>query len=108
MSSYREVVLKHPVTALPVATDFEIVERVEPKARAGLYPDRTAAVALEGLPAWTEPERQDFTANYLPTFTPKWDGSHMAWLWAMPTGHLIRRRSTSASTNGCRGWAPRR
>ena len=51
-------------------------------AFAGLYPDRAAAVALEGLPAWTEAERGDFTANYLPTFTPKWDGSHMAWLWA--------------------------
>ena len=51
-------------------------------AFAGLYPHRTAAVALEGLPAWSEAERADFTANYLPTFQPVWDGSHMAWLWA--------------------------
>lgn len=51
-------------------------------AFAGLYPERTAAVALEGLPAWTEAERVDFTANYLPVFRPVWDGSHMAWLWA--------------------------
>ncbi len=51
-------------------------------AFAGLFPDRTAAVALEGLPAWTEDERADFTANYLPSFQPSWDGSHMAWLWA--------------------------
>ncbi len=49
---------------------------------AGLYPERTAAVSLEGLPAWTETEREDFNANYLPPFTPTWDGSHMAWLWA--------------------------
>ena len=39
-------------------------------------------MALEGLPAWTEAERADFTANYLPPFRPVWDGSHMAWLWA--------------------------
>lgn len=51
-------------------------------AFAGLYPERTASVALEGLPAWTEAERTDFTANYLPVFKPNWDGTHMAWLWA--------------------------
>lgn len=51
-------------------------------AFAGLYPHRTTAVALEGLPAWTEAERAEFTAHYLPPFTPVWDGSHMAWLWA--------------------------
>ncbi|WP_397419647.1 alpha/beta fold hydrolase [Phenylobacterium sp.] len=51
-------------------------------AFAGLFPERTSAVALEGLPAWTEAERVDFTANYLPPFRPAWDGSHMTWLWA--------------------------
>ena len=51
-------------------------------AFAGLYPERTAAATLEGLPAWTSAEAADATAHYLPTFEPQWDGSHMAWLWA--------------------------
>ena len=47
MSSYREVVLKRPVTALPVATDFEIVERAELKARAGLLAVRALFQSLD-------------------------------------------------------------
>ncbi|WP_304273348.1 alpha/beta fold hydrolase [Caulobacter segnis] len=51
-------------------------------ALATLAPERVAAAALEGLPVWTEQERADFLANYLPPFAPSWDGAHMAWLWA--------------------------
>jgi pimeloyl-ACP methyl ester carboxylesterase len=51
-------------------------------ALATIAPDRVAAAALEGLPAWTEQERADFLANYLPPFAPRWDGAHMAWVWA--------------------------
>jgi pimeloyl-ACP methyl ester carboxylesterase len=51
-------------------------------AFAALYPERTAAVVLEGLPAWSETERADALLAYLPPFVPRWDGSHMAWVWA--------------------------
>lgn len=50
-------------------------------AFAARHPERTTAVAFEGLPLWTEAERASF-AGYLPPFRPAWDGSHMAWLWA--------------------------
>jgi pimeloyl-ACP methyl ester carboxylesterase len=49
---------------------------------AALYPNSTAALVCDGLPAWTEAERVSFLADYLPPFEPRWDGSHMAWLWA--------------------------
>lgn len=51
-------------------------------AFAAMQPDRTAAIAFDGLPCWTEAERADYLANYLAPFHPAWDGSHMAWLWA--------------------------
>jgi len=49
---------------------------------AARFPGATAAAVLDGLPAWTEAERAEFLADYLPPFTPVLDGSHMAWLWA--------------------------
>ncbi|HEU5442673.1 MAG TPA: alpha/beta hydrolase, partial [Steroidobacteraceae bacterium] len=51
-------------------------------AFGALFPARTAAVALEGLPAWTESERSSLLAHYLPRFEPRWDGSHMTWVWS--------------------------
>lgn len=51
-------------------------------AFAALYPQRTAAVVMEGLPGWSDEERADLVARYLPPFVPRWDGSHMTWLWA--------------------------
>lgn len=51
-------------------------------AFAALFPRSTAALVCDGLPAWTEAERARFLADYLPPFEPRWDGSHMAWLWA--------------------------
>lgn len=51
-------------------------------AFAALHPQRTAAAVLEGLPAWSDAERGDALAMYLPQFVPHWDGSHMAWAWA--------------------------
>ena len=47
MSSYREVVLKRPVIALPEAADFEIVERAEPSARAGMLAVRALFQSLD-------------------------------------------------------------
>ena len=49
---------------------------------AALAPERVSAIAFDGLPCWTEAERTELLANYLTPFTPAWDGSHMAWLWA--------------------------
>ncbi|HEX8756093.1 MAG TPA: alpha/beta hydrolase [Steroidobacteraceae bacterium] len=49
---------------------------------ASLFPARTAAVACDGLPAWTEGERASLLARYLPPFEPRWDGSHMTWAWS--------------------------
>lgn len=49
---------------------------------AALFPQSTAAIVCDGLPAWTEAERARFLADYLAPFEPRWDGSHMAWLWA--------------------------
>jgi pimeloyl-ACP methyl ester carboxylesterase len=49
---------------------------------AALFPNATAALVCDGLPAWTEAERARFLADYLPPFKPTWDGSHMGWLWA--------------------------
>lgn len=51
-------------------------------AFGALFPERTAALALDGLPAWMEEERADLIARYLPRFEPVWDGSHMTWAWA--------------------------
>jgi len=49
---------------------------------AALFPETTAALVCDGLPAWTETERARFLSDYLPPFEPRLDGSHMAWLWA--------------------------
>lgn len=51
-------------------------------AFAALYPDRTTAVVVDGLPAWTEAERSELLGGYLPPFRPHWDGSHLTWMWA--------------------------
>ena len=48
---------------------------------AALYPEQVSALLCDGLPGWTQADRQALE-GYLPTFEPKWDGSHMAWLWA--------------------------
>jgi pimeloyl-ACP methyl ester carboxylesterase len=51
-------------------------------AFAALYPTRVSGAVLQGLPVWSAEERGDILAHYLPPFTPHWDGSHLAWLWA--------------------------
>jgi pimeloyl-ACP methyl ester carboxylesterase len=58
-------------------------------AFASLFPQRTAAVVYEGLPCWTDAERADLLAHYLPPFAPAWDGSHMAWLWARLSEQVV-------------------
>lgn len=48
---------------------------------AALYPEQVAAAIFDGLPAWSDAESEDL-AGYLEPFSPSWDASHMAWLWA--------------------------
>ncbi len=51
-------------------------------ALADRYPDRVATVACNGVAVLDEAERADILAHYLPAFEPRWDGGHLAWLWA--------------------------
>ncbi|MEM8664144.1 MAG: alpha/beta hydrolase [Pseudomonadota bacterium] len=41
-----------------------------------------AGVFGEGFPMFDADERADALANYLPPFEPRWDGTHVAWLWS--------------------------
>jgi pimeloyl-ACP methyl ester carboxylesterase len=51
-------------------------------ALADRYPQRVAAVACNGVAVLTGPERARILAEYLPALEPRWDGGHLAWLWA--------------------------
>ena len=46
------------------------------------FPARVAAVAANGLAVLTEAEIAMFLRDYLPPLVPRWDGGHLAWLWA--------------------------
>jgi pimeloyl-ACP methyl ester carboxylesterase len=45
-------------------------------------PERVAVAVLDGYPVFSKEERDDILANYLPPFEPRYDGSHMLWLWS--------------------------
>lgn len=51
-------------------------------ALAHAYPDRVAAMSCNGVAVLTDEERAAILAEYLPEVEPRWDGSHLAWLWA--------------------------
>ncbi|NBX58438.1 MAG: alpha/beta hydrolase [Gammaproteobacteria bacterium] len=51
-------------------------------AVAAAYPERVVCAAANGYVLLTEQERLDIVTHYLPKLEPKWDGSHLAWLWA--------------------------
>jgi len=51
-------------------------------ALAQEFPGRVAAVAANGLVILTGPELAVALREYLPPLVPRWDGSHLAWLWA--------------------------
>lgn len=64
------------------------------------HPDRIVCAAVNGYVIMTEQDRQDFVEHYLPPLQPKWDGSHLTWLWARMREQLIffpwYRKSASA------------
>ena len=45
-------------------------------------PGRVTALAANGLAVLSGAEIDDLLAHYLPPIVPKWDGGHLAWLWA--------------------------
>jgi len=51
-------------------------------ALADGHPDRVCAAACNGVLVPTAAERASLLAHYLPRLVPRWDGSHLAWLWA--------------------------
>ncbi|MCY4190147.1 MAG: alpha/beta fold hydrolase [Rhodospirillaceae bacterium] len=46
------------------------------------HPDQVSVVILDGYPIFTTAEKEELLRDYLPTFRPVWDGTHVAWLWA--------------------------
>jgi pimeloyl-ACP methyl ester carboxylesterase len=51
-------------------------------ALAARHPQRLSCAVANGYVVMGEAERADFLAHYLPRFEPRWDGSHLTWLWA--------------------------
>lgn len=51
-------------------------------ALAEHHPERVHCAASNGYVLLNKAERDDIVANYLPPFFPKWDGSHLTWLWS--------------------------
>lgn len=49
---------------------------------AANYPERVAALVVDGYAAFDAAESATYGARYLPPFVPAWDGSHLRWLWA--------------------------
>ena len=45
------------------------------------YPDRTAIALLEGLPIYSDLERNLRLSTYFPSYEATWDGLHLMWLW---------------------------
>ena len=58
-------------------------------ALAVAYPERIVCAAANGYVILTEQERAAIVENYLPAYEPKWDGSHLTWLWARMREQLI-------------------
>ena len=46
------------------------------------HPGRVAACALDGYVIFSPDEQRDLTANYTPSLAPRWDATHLVWLWA--------------------------
>jgi pimeloyl-ACP methyl ester carboxylesterase len=50
-------------------------------ALARRHPTRVAVAIAEGLLCLDSSERDELIARYLEPFVPRWDGSHLSWLW---------------------------
>lgn len=46
------------------------------------YPQRVAGLVCDGYARFDSAERQSLLGDYLPPFEPKWDGTHLLWLFA--------------------------
>ena len=51
-------------------------------AAAVAYPDRIACLALDGYAAFDPATQSELLASYLTPIVPRWDGTHLAWLWS--------------------------
>ena len=49
---------------------------------ACMQPDRVAATVLDGLPLFSDEERDEFLAHYIPAYKPNMSGTHLVDLWA--------------------------
>ncbi|WEN14153.1 alpha/beta fold hydrolase [Rhodanobacter sp. AS-Z3] len=49
---------------------------------AWLYPERVAALVVDGYAAFEPAESVVYGESYLPPFIPSWDGAHLRWLWS--------------------------
>jgi haloalkane dehalogenase len=56
---------------------------------ASRYPQRIAALVANGILMTTPAERSDKADRYLPEFLPRWDGSHLTWLWSRLRDQLM-------------------
>jgi pimeloyl-ACP methyl ester carboxylesterase len=56
---------------------------------ARLHPDRATLVIVNGYLQFTDGEREDIVANYLPVFEPDWYGGHLVWAYARMREQLI-------------------
>ena len=53
------------------------------------HPGRVTQVIVNGYLQFTDAERADIVANYLPVFAPDWFGGHLIWAWARMREQLI-------------------
>ena len=77
LDEFTDAIQLPPATVIGVHTGAEIA------LEFGLrYPEKVTFLILDGLALFTEQESEDILEHYLPPFTPRWDGSHLTWLWA--------------------------
>jgi pimeloyl-ACP methyl ester carboxylesterase len=53
------------------------------------HPDRVTQVVVNGYLQFTDAERAEIVANYLPVFAPDWYGGHLIWAWARMREQVI-------------------
>ncbi|HJP04023.1 MAG: alpha/beta fold hydrolase [Gammaproteobacteria bacterium] len=58
-------------------------------ALAAAYPERVTAVYANGYVVLDDAERDHILSGYLPPLEPRWDGSHLAWIWARNRDQLM-------------------